>query len=75
VSEKSLARPEVKSFVEFYLKNAPKLVKEVRYVPLPANAYAIAQKHVAAKKLGTVFGGEPEVGLKIDELLKREAKL
>jgi hypothetical protein len=25
--------------------------------------------------LGTIFGGTPEVGLKIDELLKREAKL
>ena len=27
VSKKSLEKPEVKEFVEFYLKNAPKLVK------------------------------------------------
>jgi hypothetical protein len=32
-------------------------------------------KNLAAKKLGTGFGGTPEVGVKVDELLKREAKL
>ncbi len=35
VSKKSLAKPEVKEFVEYYLKHAPKLVREVKYVPLP----------------------------------------
>lgn len=74
VSAKALEKPEIKEFVEFYLKNAAKLVKEVKYVPLPAKAYAIAQQHVTNKKLGTVFGGEAEVGLKIEDLLKREAK-
>ena len=75
VSAKSLEKPEVKKFVEFYLKNASKLVKEVKYVPLPASAYATALEHINKKKLGTVFGGKSEVGLKIDELMKREAKL
>jgi phosphate transport system substrate-binding protein len=75
VNTKAMDRPEVKSFVDFYLKNAAKLVKEVKYVALPASAYQTALKHVADKKLGTVFGGEAEVGLKIEELLKREAKL
>lgn len=75
VSAKAMERPEVKSFIDFYLKNAPKLVKEVKYVALPASAYQLALKHVSDKKLGTVFGGEAEVGLKIDDLLKREAKL
>lgn len=74
VSAKAVEKPEIKEFVEFYLKNAAKLVKEVKYVPLPAKAYAIAQQHVTNKKLGTVFGGESEVGLKIEDLLKREAK-
>ena len=75
VSSKALEKPEVREFVTFYLKNAPKLVKEVRYVPLPASAYQVAADHVSKKKLGTVFGGEAQVGLKIEELLKREAKL
>ncbi|HQN47336.1 MAG TPA: PstS family phosphate ABC transporter substrate-binding protein [Rugosibacter sp.] len=74
VSAKALEKPEVKGFVEFYLKNAAKSVKEVKYVPLPAKAYTIAQQHLTNKKLGTVFGGESEVGLKIEDLLKREAK-
>jgi phosphate transport system substrate-binding protein len=74
VNAKSAEKPEVKEFVEFYLKNAAKLVKEVKYVPLPAKAYTIAQEHFTHKKIGTVFGGESEVGLKIEDLLKREAK-
>jgi phosphate transport system substrate-binding protein len=75
VNSKSLEKPHVREFVEFYLSNAAKLVTEVKYVPLPADAYKLAQSHVKNKKLGTVFKGEAEVGLKIDELLKREASL
>lgn len=74
VNAKSADKPEVKEFIEFYLKHAAKLTKEVKYVPLPAKAYTLAQKHFTDKKLGTVFGGEAEVGLKIEELLAREAK-
>jgi phosphate transport system substrate-binding protein len=75
VSEKALEKPEVKEFVDFYMKNAPKLVKEVRYVPLPASIYAVNMEHVNKKKLGTVFGGKSDVGLKIEELVKKEASL
>ncbi len=74
VSKKALAKPEVKEFVEFYLKNAPALVKEVKYVALPAKAYTLGLEHLQKGKIGTVFGGEAEVGVKIDDLLKREAK-
>lgn len=74
VNKKSLERPEVKEFVEFYLENVPKLAKEVKYVPLPADAYAAAMERFKAAKTGTVFGGKPEVGLTIQELLKRELK-
>lgn len=74
VSAKAAARPEVKAFVEYYLSNAPKLVSEVKYVPLPARAYTLASEHFKNRKLGTVFGGENQVGLKIEELLAREAR-
>jgi phosphate transport system substrate-binding protein len=74
VSKKSLDKPEVKEFVEFYLKNGPTLIKQVKYVPLPPNAYTMGLDHVKKGKIGTVFGGEAEVGVKIDDLLKREAK-
>jgi phosphate transport system substrate-binding protein len=75
VAEKSMAKPEVKEFVSFYLKNAPKLVKEVGYIPLSGQHYALATKNFNAKKLGTGFGGKNEVGIRVEELLKREAKL
>lgn len=64
-------KPEVKSFIDFYLAQAPQLVKEVKYVPLPANEYAAVSKHWQAKKTGTGFGGVPEVGVKVEELLQR----
>lgn len=75
VSAKAAEKPEVKEFTEFYLGNAGPLAKQVKYVPLPQKAYTMAKEHFGNKKLGTAFGGEPEVGLKIEELLKREAKL
>jgi phosphate transport system substrate-binding protein len=74
VSKKSLDKPEVKEFVEFYLKNGPSLVKQVKYVALPQNAYTINAEHLKKGKIGTVFGGEAQVGVKIEDLMKREAK-
>ena len=64
-------RPEVKAFVNFYLENAPKLVKEVQYVPLPNDDYAAVTEHFKALKPGTGFNGTPEVGIKIKDLIKR----
>jgi phosphate transport system substrate-binding protein len=75
INPKALDKPEVKEFVEFYMKNASKLTKEVKYVPLPAKAYTINMEHVDKKKKGTVFGGTAEVGITIEELQKREAKI
>jgi phosphate transport system substrate-binding protein len=75
VNAKSLAKPEVREFVEYYMKEGAKLAKEVKYVPLPAKAYAINLEHLAKGKKGTVFGGASEVGVTIESLLAREAKL
>ena len=75
VNAKAIAKPEVKKFVDFYMANAAKMAKEVKYVPLPADAYKTALDHVAKGKKGTVFGGKNEVGITISELLKREATL
>ena len=74
VSKKAMDKPEVKEFVEFYLKNAPTLVKQVKYVALPQSAYTINTEHLQKGKIGTVFGGEAQVGVKIEDLMKREAK-
>ena len=40
VSKKAAERPEVRKFVEFYLKNADALVREVNYVSLGAANYS-----------------------------------
>jgi phosphate transport system substrate-binding protein len=75
VNAKSIAKPEVREFVDFYLKNAAKLSREVKYIPLPDAAYTSGIEHVAKNKLGTVFNGTAEVGVTIQELLRRESKL
>jgi phosphate transport system substrate-binding protein len=75
VSDKALAKPEVREFIEYYIKHAPQLVKEVGYVPLSNEHYQQAARNFASKKLGTGFGGKSEVGVKVEELLAREGKL
>lgn len=75
VNVKSLAKPEVKKFVDFYMTQGAKMASEVKYVPLPAAIYVSNLKHMADNKKGTIFGGKNEVGISIEELAKREAKL
>ena len=74
INAKSAAKPEVKEFVEYYMKNGEKLTKEVKYISLPAKAYAYNLEHFAKMAKGTKFGGENKVGLTIEELMKLEAK-
>ena len=74
VNKKAAGRPEVKEFVDFYLKEGAGLVKEVKYVPLPAKAYGMARERFVKGVTGTAFGGVPEVGLPIEAILKREPK-
>ncbi|MEY4616329.1 MAG: periplasmic phosphate-binding protein of transporter [Pseudomonadota bacterium] len=75
VSESALKRAEVRKFAEFYLKNASSFVPEVKYVALPAKSYELAKQRLAKNQLGTVFSGHSEVGMKIEDLLKKETKL
>jgi phosphate transport system substrate-binding protein len=71
VNKKSLDKPEVKQFVEFYLSQATALVEEVKYIPLPSNAYEAGLARLKKGEVGTCFGGHSEAGLHIDELFKR----
>ncbi|MCR6667187.1 MAG: PstS family phosphate ABC transporter substrate-binding protein [Methyloversatilis sp.] len=74
VNAASVDKPEVKEFVEFYLKNAAALTKEVKYVPLTDADYKHALENFTKKKTGTAFGGHAEVGVKVADLLKRDPK-
>jgi phosphate transport system substrate-binding protein len=48
LSSASANLPQVRAFVEFYLDNASKLVKEVGYVPLPPEEYNATKAAFAA---------------------------
>jgi phosphate transport system substrate-binding protein len=73
VSTKSAERPLVQSFITFYLKNAPTLVAEVGYIPLPPTAYELAEARYAKRVTGSVFGGQgSRVGVTIIQLLGQE---
>lgn len=74
VKEDAARRPEVKEFVEFYLTRGPELIAEVKYLPLPAKAYQLALDRFRKGRLGTAFGGVPEVGLPVEEILNRNPK-
>ncbi|MGB4466489.1 MAG: PstS family phosphate ABC transporter substrate-binding protein [Azovibrio sp.] len=74
VNAKAAERPEVKEFVQYYMKNADKLAREVKYVPLPKVAYEHNLDVLAKMHKGTKFGGHNKVGLTIEELMKMEAK-
>ncbi len=70
VNKKSVeTKPEVRQFAEFYLKHVKELSAEVKYVPLPENAYEMAMSRFAKLQTGTVFGGHPEVGVTIEDIL------
>ncbi len=67
-------RPEVDSFVRFYIENAPVLVPESGYIQLPASAYDLVLKRFENRVTGSVFGGGgATVGVSIEDILAREA--
>lgn len=75
VNAKSEDRPEVKEFVEFYMKNAAKLVKQVKYIALPDAIYQKGLARFHKKEKGTVFGGDAKIGATIEDLFKAKPKI
>lgn len=75
VNAKAAGRPDVKDFITYMNTHAQRLVKDVKYVPLPPKAYTYNQDTLNKMRQGTKFGGENKVGLTIEELMKLEAKL
>ena len=75
VNKKSADKPEVKRFVEFYMKEGDKLSKEVGYIALPDKAYTLGLSRFEKRLAGSVFGGHgATVGVKIEDLLQKEGK-
>lgn len=73
LSRAALQLPEVDTFAKFYLEQAPKLVGEVGYIPLPARAYELALKRLSNRVVGSTFGGAgSRVGVSVEALLASE---
>jgi phosphate transport system substrate-binding protein len=71
VSQAASQRPELREFVKFYLEEAPVLVKEVGYVPLPQEAYRLAWERFADGVTGSLFSDRSTVGVDLEELLNQ----
>lgn len=75
INKKSAAdKPEIKEFVDFFIKNAPILTKESKFIPLPQRAYMIIQDRFLKLKTGSLFEGKENIGLRIEDLMKLEEK-
>jgi phosphate transport system substrate-binding protein len=64
----------LRQFIDFYLAQAPELVAEVGYVPLPEEAYHIDKVTFHRGEVGTVFEGQSQFNLTIPELLRKQAR-
>lgn len=70
VTKQAMQRPEVASFIKFYLgEMGQKLVSEVGYVNLPAKAYALSQERAEKVETGSTFSGVEVVGKKVEDLM------
>jgi len=73
VNAEAAQRPEIQQFVQFHLQSID-LVTEVGYVPLPTEAYTLAQQKFEGGQTGTVFANQDTIGVQIEDLLRLEAQ-
>jgi phosphate transport system substrate-binding protein len=73
VNARSLARPEVAAFAEFYAAHAARLARDTKYVSLSDNTYQSGRERLRRRIAGSVWNGAVPVGLGLQELQKREA--
>ena len=69
VNDERTSRSNVVQFVEFYLRNAPRVAAEIHCVPLPGRAYAIALERFHNRITGSVFKDDARTGIRIDQLV------
>jgi phosphate transport system substrate-binding protein len=66
VTTAAAGRPEVESFVNFYLEQAAQLAEEVGYVALPADIYALVKTRFERKVAGSAYQTEHVQGALAD---------
>ncbi len=70
VSTAALDRPEVESFVNFYLTEGPALGAEVGYVPLSDAEQALVRERLAARTTGTMYVDSATQMMSLEDLLR-----
>ena len=63
--------PAVQDYAMFMMNGelAPELVAETGYLPLPAEAFELAQSKITNRVTGTYFGGSSRTGVSVADLL------
>ena len=69
VTQKSLSRPEVKSFVDFYLSKGSELAREVGYVPLSDTEMKLVTQRFGAGTTGSMYTKPGASGAPLEQLL------
>ena len=68
----ALQRPEVNSFVDFYLNEGEALVREVGYIPFPESEYSLVRSRFTARKTGSMYvAGESNTDVTLQQRLSR----
>ncbi len=67
-------KSDLRQLIDYYLAQAPELVTQVGYVPLPEEAYHINKVDFHKGEVGTVFEGKSQFNLTIPELLRKQAR-
>ena len=71
VSTASLERPEVQSFVSFYMTQGPALAAEVGYVPLSETEQTLTRQRFSSRTVGTMYDATNQT-LSLEELLRKQ---
>lgn len=71
VSGKSLNKPQVKEFVDYFVANANLTVIDNKYIPLPTTAYTQISLRARNKKFGSVFDKSGVQDLGINDVIKK----
>ena len=66
--------PLMSDFLDFYLQNAAQVVGTVGYVAFDKDDYLVLYRNYHKTKVGTVFGGESQFELTINEVLTKRAE-
>jgi ABC-type phosphate transport system substrate-binding protein len=71
VNKARLDRPEVKGFVDTYLRRAVEVAGAAGTVPLSANSYQLATQRLAKGVTGTMYNAPEDAKLGLDLLMNR----